>query len=152
MLMTNEEINSRLNSSDNLINKLKSLINGDHHKSSIIDVTPTTPTVNSPSNKDEASEIPAVSELIENAQDKIKIALAQTKALDVLNNTLDELSLRVVEAEGPKDLSRIASDMSKIVTGIRTAENKKDVPTSQVIIYKPVMALESHYQTVVVNE
>lgn len=170
MLLNDTELEARLNSTDNLINRLRrsapaktelvnpsrsggietdrelssflSVLNGNHHKPS----------------RSQDYEIPSLppnsSDLIENLEDKIKTAQVNHKALSVLDESLDLLRVKLDEVQNAKDLSRIATDMEKILNGSRISERESNRSSSGagVIIYKPIMVNENHYESLAVNE
>lgn len=142
MLLSDEEIETRLDSPDNLINQLKNRLSGSH----------LSPLV-TPEEIEKVIDInvPAVTDLIDDAADKIKIGLVKTTALDVLSDTLIHLKARVAETDKPEKLSKIAGDMGKVLNSI-TPKNDSDRPNTNVIIYKPIMVNESYYDSIQVNE
>ena len=163
MLLNDNELNARLESTDNLINRMRSvrqvsqvsetepeqkeissflsLLNGSHRPSSraVIDI-PALP--------------PSSENLIENLEDKIKTAQVNHNALAVLDDSLILLRDKLVDVQHAKDLSRIATDMEKILNGsrINERENNRTTGTGGVIIYKPIIVNESHYESVTVQE
>lgn len=153
MLMDLIEIEQRLNSPNNLMNVLaaKTVMS-----TSVIPANTAEETI-SPEALREIDAIlgndgsPSVDDLVPDALDKIQVNLAQSKALSVLNDSLDQLKLRLVEVEKPKELSRIASDMGKIINSF-TDKNEDKKRGGNVIIYKPAVAELSNYSVVRVNE
>lgn len=90
---------------------------------------------------------PSLDNLIETAGEKAKIARINNTALDILGDTLKELKLRLIEVKSPKDLAKIATDMGKIINGGKD-DKKNNGNINQVIIYKPAMSNEHHYETI----
>jgi hypothetical protein len=161
MILSNDEVDKRLTSTSNLLNRLNILSNGglavkDTHKP--IQPVPVSQDSHEPELVDQSDNLepPSVEDLIDNARNKIALGLATETALDVLCSSTRELKtqLDMGAVEDPKLLSRIATDMSKIVVGIRNSEkSKNDGPSQQqVIIWKPIIQNESHYETIHVNE
>lgn len=145
MLMTDLEINERLISPDNLLNRLHKSTNRSVSNLPIIDTVkvsiPALPARDDSNSKTVRSENrePTIDELIESVDTKVSIGKAHTSAIDVLNSALHELKYRVSEIESPEKLSRIASDMSKIISNSTPSKKEDDAYKSQVIIWKPMM-------------
>lgn len=92
---------------------------------------------------------PSVDSLVENIEEKINLRLAEEGATGVLLDSITQLRLRLNEVESPNQLSKIASDMGKIVIGINRNETDKKVNNfNQVIVYKPIMTSETYYDSV----
>lgn len=92
---------------------------------------------------------PSVDTLVENIEEKINLRLAEEGATGVLLDSITQLRLRLNEVESPAQLSKIAADMGKIVIGINRNETDKKVNQfNQVIVYKPIMTTETHYESV----
>jgi hypothetical protein len=181
MILDNEELKARESSIDNLVNRLRLRTAGSNQDIDMIDdqdfsaflsrsvITspsgqllpgqlpkktneiPAVPGL--PDSNPSASELPTLDDLVTDSATKIRLGIIQGSALDVLASTLEQLKANMYDVDSPKTLSKIATDMSKIVTGIRTSENKETGPVNQqVIIYKPIVNNEAHYETVKVNE
>lgn len=148
MILNDTEVNNRLESPLNLINRLNQLnkrttgmelfgVNQkirDNERSAGI----------STSDYDDPLD-----EIIPDSAEKIKLGIVKTKALDVLHDSLQSLHIRLPEIGKVKDLSTIAKDMNHILTA---EDSKKSNNHSQVIIYKPIINELSKYETLVVNE
>src|SRR5574338_75480 len=131
MLLSDSQVNERLNSLDNLINSLSGLDRLESHQ--II-----------PARDNKEIEIPTLPPNIENLVDdletKLRTAKINESALDIIDMSLEQLKMRLCEVEKPENLSRIASDMSKIVSGNRKPEDESNGKTqNQVIIYRPTV-------------
>jgi hypothetical protein len=76
------------------------------------------------------------------------------KAVNVLSNTLDALAANIHDIDRPATLSKIATDMSKIVYNLdedaRSAQNNPQ--SQQVIIYRPIMQTENHFDSINLQE
>lgn len=144
MLLSDEQVDARLGSLDNLFNRL----HGSGLGNGLVNNTylPEKPSRSGP--VELPSLPPSIDSLIDTAEEKIKLAHANTAALDILNGSLAELKLRLCEVESPKDLSRIATDMGKLING-NNQDKKSGNNMNQVIIYKPVMSTENRYETIV---
>ena len=151
MLMTNEQVESRLNSPDNLTNRLAALRNP-AKRADLTDLG-----IPSVSRSSETNILPfmppSVDTLVEKIDEKINLRLAEEGATGVLLDSITQLRQRLNEVESPAQLSKIASDMGKIVIGInRNETDKKTASFNQVIVFKPMMMTENHYESVRANE
>lgn len=155
MILTDEQITSRLESPLNLINRLKKLTD----KSNSMDLfIPTGFDVSSVREvsvvglNNESSAVlddDSLDDIIPDSADKIKMGLVKSKALDVLHDSLSSLHIRLPEIDKVRDLSTIASDMNRILTAEDATKGKIN---QQVIIYKPIVNDISKYDTLVVSE
>lgn len=158
MILTQAEVDNRLSSPNNLINQLRTRLNSAGRINSIIQnseniripeiVKSSETSRNQKFTSDEF--IPNLDELIPDSNDKLAIGLAKTKAVNVMNSSLDELQTRIGDVDSPKQLATIAKDMSSIINGL-TPEGDGLIK-NQVIIYKPIVVNESHYETIAVLE
>jgi len=151
MLMTNEQVEQRLSSPDNLTNRLAALRNPNvgTAKNGLSDFG--IPNVSRLKNTDNVLPFmpPSVESLVENIKEKINLRLAEEGATGVLLDSISQLRQRLHEVESPNQLSKIASDMGKIVIGINRSESDKKVNNfNQLIVYKPIMTNETHYESV----
>lgn len=166
MLLKSLEVDDRLASTDNLINRLRHSQVSSLRK--VIDVTPVVDESDLAKHKlserelaviervleEDSDSVPAqkatepnLNDLIPDAVDKIKISLAQNTAIDLVQDSLNQLRLRIEEVDKPEKLGRIAADASKVYTNLRPKEDNAPVRGS-VIIYKPVVADISNYQII----
>lgn len=137
MILNDNEIETRLESPLNLINKLNSLR---PKKSLDIFIPPS-----EDKRFKEPDEFPAV--VID--EDKIKMGLIKTQATDILHESLTELRGRLGEVSKVKDLSLIAKDMKTILSEDGDSRYKNQ---NNIVIYKPVVNDISKYETLVVME
>lgn len=159
MLLDDKEVESRLNHIDNLVNQMRSS-NPIPDAKQTIDVTKDSMGTFGISKNDKSSSPaglipsmpPSVDDLIENINDKINLAHANTGAIQVLNSSIAQLNNRLCEVEDPRDYSRIASDMSRIVNGFTEAKKNQPITNQQVIIYKPLILAESDFTTMQVGD
>ena len=148
--MTNEQVESRLNSPDNLTNRLAALRNP-AKKADLVDLG--IPSVSRNDTNILPFMPPSVDTLVEKIDEKINLRLAEEGATGVLLDSITQLRQRLNEVESPAQLSKIASDMGKIVIGInRNETDKKTASFNQVIVFKPMMMTENHYESVRANE
>ena len=146
MLMTDSEVESRLSSPDNLMNRL-ALLRGTANVG--------LESIGLPAKESRCSDNvlpfipPSVDSLVEGIEEKINLRLAEEGATGVLLDSITQLRLRLNEVDSPSQLSKIASDMGKIVIGINRNETDKKVNNfNQVIVYKPIMHTEMTYESV----
>jgi hypothetical protein len=92
--------------------------------------------------------------LIEDLDFKLQRGSMKRKAVNVLSNTLDALAANIHDIDRPATLSKIATDMSKIVYNLdedaRSAQNNPQ--SQQVIIYRPIMQTENHFDSINLQE
>lgn len=144
MILDKEEIDSRLSSPLNLLNRLKKLTNA-----SVISIPSSisNPTDSSESRSQHPSVPPDVDSLVDNLEDKLATAKCYSGAKDVLAKSISRLNERLEEVDSPVQLSRIATDMGKIVNGFD--ESKKSNPSVSIpIIYRPIMLTEQNFQVI----
>ena len=154
MILDKEEIDSRLSSPLNLLNRLKRITSVENRVISIPKSVEDRETEIS-SSRFQQSDIPelppSVDELVDNLSDKLATAKCHNGAKEVLASAIEGLKLRVFEVDDPVKLSRIATDMGKIVNGFD--ESKRSAPSTTIpIIYRPIMLNESSFQIIQVNE
>lgn len=154
MLMNATDIKDRINSPSNLINRLDS-IRGSSSKSSGMNIfgvgekessAVIIPEIVGDINREEISQ-----EVIDAVEDELKLGLVKSSARAVLGKTLDLLSERLPDVDKPKDLSRIATDMSRIIDTF-TPKDENQGFKQQVIIYRPAVNHIGTYQEMHVNE
>ena len=147
MLMTNEQVEQRLSSPDNLMNRLAALRNPskDMNLESL-----GIPKVSRFNNDNVLPFMPpSVDSLVENIEEKVNLRLAEEGATGVLLDSITALRNRLNEVESPAQLSKIAGEMGKIVIGINRNDQEKKVNNfNQVIVFKPMMMTENHYEAV----
>lgn len=139
MLLNEDEVIARLNSPDNLVNRLKAM--------SVFRIPDNKPSgvVNVP---------PPIENLIEDLDRRVKTASIHEKALDLLSDSISELKNRLPEVDSVKSLASVARDMGVIVKNIETIENerrtnKSDGPKVQFVYYAPTILTESDFGPVV---
>lgn len=148
MLLSQEEVDARLSSPLNLINRL-SRSGTRSNEMSLFGI---------PSNRvnQEPAAIlsvpPSIDTLIDNVASRINIGVAKESALSLMVDSMSQLKQRLPEVEKARDLSSIASDMHRIVSSINQNKESGSRNQNQIIIYKPVIMNESHYEVVHANE
>lgn len=139
MILTHAAVAERINSPDNLLNRLAKstsrIVNNlpNYEREKIIDI-PSFPTSSSSKNNREAMTI---DELIDDVETKIELGQSHIKAVRVLNLSLDQLEMTIPSEEHPEKLAKIASSMSKIISDSSPKSNGEDGNKSQIIIWKP---------------
>lgn len=122
MLVPEKEALSRLNSPDNLLNRMRSLGN----KPAII---PTIPLVrqqeaihvrvSEPDKDEDGNNVnPTIDDLVHDADKQIHLSTAHDNALKVLNGAIRELAIRIPEIKADK-LPAVITATSKVVESIR---------------------------------
>lgn len=156
MILDQENAEDRLNSANNLINRLNLAVRS--NKKSDSGAASQVMRIPQPSSFDQQSPVlpPSADEIIDNIEHKLKMATAHDTALDVLVDTVNLLKHNLVNIDPtkPERLSRIATDMAKVahvIDEVRNGNGKNNhgAPT---IIYKPLMLQESNYQIIQVHE
>lgn len=158
MILESNEAELRLNNPSNLINQLRLRMNSGavSDRSSI---TPFHGLQTLPAKADDRiiSLPPSIDDLVDDVEDQIATAAKDKQiknisvsAVAVLDRALINLKSRIDEVERPKDLAKIATDMSKIIHD--DGDNNKVNNFNQVIVWKPMVANENHYETIRVHE
>lgn len=129
MLLSDEEIQERLESPLNLLNRLK---NATTQKPSQIPCLP-----------------PKSEDLDLNIEESISVSQIRNKAAAILAASLDGLQKRIHDVEKPERLARIAAEMNKVVSA---QEDKSKNQPSQIIVYAPQVIQESHFQEIVLRD
>lgn len=121
MLLTDEDIQERISSPLNLLNRLRSA---------------TTPRAEIPCMPPTSKDIGL------DVEGKIAAGKLRDTAANIMGLTLAELQQRIPDIQKPEKLAQIATEMNKIVQS-RADEGKK---TSQIIVYAPQVINENHFQ------
>jgi len=141
MLLSTEEANLRLESPENLINRLR-------RKISIPDAR-----ILPPEDKSETRMVvlpPSVDDLVDNLDSKLKLSSMQEKAVDIINDSMTLLKERMSEVP-TKSLSHVAADMSKIISNIREQRGMQ-TNNIQVMIYAPEVRSEREFEVIDIQE
>lgn len=130
MLITQDELAARIESPDNLINRLRSSLSS--RKSTVIPSLP-----------------PSSSDIIDDLESKIKVNSIKSKAQGIMVSAMDELATRVAEVDKPEKLASIAKSMSEIVDNVEGKnKGKNENIIGQIIIYSPQVVKESEFETI----
>jgi hypothetical protein len=146
MILNDNEVNTRLESPLNLLNRLNRVTS----KSTGMEL------FKSSTSDDESLAVfdsaslttDKIDELVEDSAKKIKLGIVKSRALNVLHDSLGEIERRIGEVEKVRDLATIA----KTANDILAEDNKKQTIGQQVIVYKPIVNDIAKYETLVVNE
>lgn len=133
MILAEEELQERIESPLNLLNRLRNRMTPRSSHSIIPSLPPTS------------------NEIIENLEEKINYGSAKSKAAAIMTLAMDELKTKLNEVTRPKELAAIAESMGKIIanTQVRHEDNKTQ---AQIIVYAPMIVNEDHYDIVDVRE
>ena len=144
MILNDDEIQERIESPLNLLNRLKNATKrgsiqpfGSPISSDQIPVDiPTLP--------------PKSSDLIDDLESKIVNATARTKAMSIMVSAMSELQQRLPEVQKPETLARIANEMSKVISN----QDNKPVANqmSQIIVYSPQIQPLENYEVIDIKE
>ena len=137
MILDDTEVVTRLNSPLNLLNRLK---NASSKNDAML-------TFGVEKNTDKTSIVtlpPSVDELVDSLEDKLSESSLVSKASNVISAALDELLPRLGEVSKPRDLAQIAANVKRVI-GDRRGQSEGN---KNVIIYKPVIVNESHFEVV----
>lgn len=149
MILDKEEIDSRLSSPLNLLNRLRALTSSENK---IVSISSSIQTESSQSRPGQHPSLPpSVDELVDGIEDKLNTARCKSGAKEVLATAIERLNVKVNDVEDAIQLSRIATDMGKIVNGFDSVKGSSQA-TAIPIIYRPIMLLETNFQTIQVNE
>ncbi len=142
--MTESEIESRLSSPDNLLNRLDLLTGRINQTTSASAKESIRELVEGP------AATPSADDLIDDLDEKIKRTLTKEAAGEVLLSALNRLAGTVHEVDKPEKLARIAKDMSDVVHKLNEVESPKDNKVAQqpIVIWKPMIVQGNNFETV----
>lgn len=128
MLLSDEEIQERMESPINLMNRLK-------------EASKPAPVVGIPA--------PTSDQIIPNINEKLNDTRA--KATAILNATMDELRKRLPEVQKAEKLAIIAKEMSQVVAH-QDQKNNTGVQAGQIVIYAPTIQKLEDFEIIDVQE
>lgn len=145
MILNDDEIQQRIESPINLLNRLRKT--STPRSGAIGPFTPSS----SPAVPVHIPTLPPKAEdLVNDLEDKIAHATARSKANSILVKAMTELEHRLPEVQKPETLSRIASEMSKVIA------NQDAKPTnnqmSQIIVYAPQIQPMENFEVIDIQE
>lgn len=137
MILSETSVLERLNSPDNLINRL----------SSLTQVSP-----RSRISKINIPTIPTSEEIIPNLEEKLALGSIKSKAASIMSDVLDTLKTRVPTIEKTAELASVAEKMSKVIsnTQISKDDNRDNAP--QIIVYAPTILDERHFSVIDIED
>lgn len=132
MILNDTEINERLESPLNLMNRLRLSNKGDE--------------VNHPSIPPKAEDV------IDELTEKLNYGSIKSKAANIMISCMDELKARIPEVQKPEKLAAIAESMSKVVNAEVKKKDINEDNRPQIVIFAPQVMQENNYSTMVVND
>lgn len=128
MLLTDEEVQARIESPMNLLNRLRNASRS-----------------NSP-----CLPQPTAAELIPNLDERIGPDIKK-QAQGIMSDALKELKMRLPDVQKPEKLAQIAAEMNKVL--VSREDRDKDSKAPQFVIYAPQVIQESFFgETIVLQE
>lgn len=159
MLMNKDEMDKRLSSPDNLLNRLRSVGVKDVVVNKVVDIHNSKGTIDiftgpSPSSEgdDNIFTPPSIDDLIEDADNKIEVGEAHNGALRVRNKAIRMLEDLLPLEQSSTKVSRIASEMSRIASEIRGEVLEAKTANVVPIIFKPMFIEEASFNVIHVND
>jgi hypothetical protein len=155
MILNHEDAEDRINSADNLINRLNLATRSSSVRGRSNAMQETFGIIDQPSDPTNIPSLPpTIDSLIDDVENRLALSSAYRSSVQVMNDAVQMLGRNLINIDPtkPEKLSRIASDMSRIVATINDAKTSGRRDGSVVIVYKPVMMAENHYDVVQVNE
>lgn len=132
MLLNDEEIQERLESPLNLLNRLRNVTSPKGNTSGIPSLPPTSKDL----------------DLDKEIDTKIAVGKLRETAAGVMATALNELRVQMPNVQKPEKLAQIATEMNKILNNT----SDKDKPaSSQIIVYAPQVIQENHFQELVLE-
>jgi hypothetical protein len=122
MLLSEDDLQERLESPLNLLNRLRNVTSPAN--------IPSLP----PSSKDLG--------LDKTIDEKLAVGKLRETAAGVMSSALAELKVRIGDVSKPRELAMIAKEMNAIV---QSRENENRIPP-QIIVYAPQVIQENHFQ------
>lgn len=136
MILNDDEIQERIESPLNLLNRLKSSL-GKAISPNHFPQIPSLP--------------PKSSDIIDDLEDKISNSSVRSKAVGILTAAMDELKIRIPDVQKPEKLASIAAEMSKVISN-QDSRNQGDKSLAQIIVYAPQVQNIENYQILDVSE
>lgn len=135
MILKEEDLKERIESPLNLLNRLKD-------------------TTTSISKKRGANIIPALppssEDLIGDLDEKLDLFTAKSKASRLMTSAIEQLQNKLDEVK-PEKLSRIAADMTRVISSSAVRNNTNEVKAAQIIVYAPQIISEEKFDVVDVS-
>lgn len=126
MILSDEEVKERLQSPNNLLNKLREA---------------TTPRPQIPCLPPTTKDL----DLDKDIDEKLAVGKLRETAAGVMATALAELKNQIPNVQKPEKLAQIAGEMNKIVQSRK--DDEKKIP-GQIIVYAPAVVNENHFQEI----
>lgn len=127
MILSDEEVKERLQSPNNLLNRLR---NATTPKPTPIPCLP-------PTTKD--------LDLDKDIDEKLAVGKLRETAASIMALSMEALKDKIGEIQKPEKLAQIASEMNKVVQSRK--DDEKKIP-GQIIVYAPAVINENHFQEI----
>lgn len=132
MLLDENELKERLESPNNLLNRLKAATDTASHKPTLIPSLP-----------------PKSEDIIEDIEAKITNGSIKGKAMGLMSATLDQLKTHLPAIDKPEKLARIAESMARVIDSSEQKQiNQTQIQQAQIIIYAPQIVAEEKFSVV----
>lgn len=131
MLLTDEDVQQRLESPLNLLNRLREA---------------------STSKRTLIPSIPDVKDIVPDIEKKLEFVTVRKKATDIMQKCMNRLDNAVEEIDNPKQLATIAADMGKVIASTKDDSEREKFTPPQVIIYCPTQMSEDEFAVVDVRK
>lgn len=137
MILNDDEIQERIESPLNLLNRLRTSLNRTiaPHTPAII---PTLPP-------------PKSSDIIEDLEEKIQSSSVRSKAVGIMTAAMDELKIRIPDVQKPEKLAAIAAEMAKVVSH-QDNRNQGKEELARIVVYAPQVQNIQNYDIIDVSE
>jgi len=130
MVLDDIEVSSRIDSPDNLVNRLRALTRPAKSVNNLIPCLP-----------------PTADDVIADLDEKLSGSSIKAKASSILLKAMNEIETRIEEVDKPDKLARIAESMNKIIEA-HTPKKETSSLIGQVIIYTPTLREEKEYPVI----
>ena len=130
MLLSDEEVQERIESPINLMNRLR---NASRPR------TPDIPSLPPPTTKDIGLDV----------ESKIDQTKLRERAARVMSSALKELEIQLPSVQKPEKLAQIATEMNKV---LNSTQDKDKNPPAQIIVYAPQVIQENHFQELTLTD
>lgn len=160
MILSDNEVTTRLESPLNLINRIQKLSSHSSsnamsvfgiHQNSDENSAVVSPRISDDSIKailDSINENDNLDEVMPDNSDKIRLGIVKSKALEVMHNSLEMLGANLSQVSKVERLSTIARDMKSIIED----DDKAKAGNTNIVVYKPITNEITKYDTIVVGE
>lgn len=127
MVLDDIEVTDRIDSPDNLVNRLRALT---RPAKSLNNLIPTLP--------------PTADDVISNLDEKLSGGSIKSKASKILLDAMNALEQNIESIDKPEKLARVAESMNKIIEA-HTPKKETGPLAAQIIIYSPTPREEKEY-------